>query len=64
MSDPEPILFADDTSLFHAHINFHTIIDEVNTELHKIAVWPNTNKRTLNVNKVKFYNSYTKRKRI
>ena len=31
----KPILFADDTSLFHAHINFHTLIEQVNIELQK-----------------------------
>ena len=47
----KPILFADDTSLFHAHTHFHTLIEEVNIELQKIAIWFNTNKLTLNVKK-------------
>ena len=29
----KPIVFADDTSLFHAHTNFQTLIEEVNIEL-------------------------------
>ena len=45
----KPILFADDTSLFHAHTNFHTLIEEVKMELQKNAIWFNTNKLTLNV---------------
>ena len=49
------ILFADDTSLFHAHTHFHTLIEEVNIELQKIAIWFNTNKLTLNVKKSNNY---------
>ena len=45
----KPILFSDDTSLFHSHTHFFSLIDEVNIELHKSAVWFNTNKLTLNV---------------
>ena len=50
----KPILFADDTSLFHAHTNVHTLIEEVNIELPKNAIWFNTNKLTLNVKKSNF----------
>ena len=50
----KPMLFADDTSLFHAHTHFHTLIEEVNIELQKIAIWFNTNKLTLNVKKSNF----------
>ena len=32
----KPILLSDDTSLFHAHTNFHTLIEEVNIELQKL----------------------------
>ena len=35
-------------------INFHTLIEEVNIELKKIAVWFNTKKLTLNVTKSNF----------
>ena len=28
-----PVLFADDTSLFHAHTDFDTLIEEINEEL-------------------------------
>ena len=30
-----PILFADDTCLFHAHTCFNTLIEEVNIEIQK-----------------------------
>ena len=50
----KPILFAGDTSLFHAYTNFHTLIEEVNIELQKIGIWFNTNKLTLNVKKSNF----------
>ena len=50
----KPILFADDTSLFHAHTNLHTLIEEVNIELQNIAIWFNSNKLTLNVKKSNF----------
>ena len=30
-----PVLFADDTSLFHAHTCFNTLIEEVNIEIQK-----------------------------
>ena len=43
-----------DISLFHAHTHFHTLIEEVNIELQKIAIWFNTNKLTLNVKKSNF----------
>ena len=46
------MLFADDTSLFHAHTNVHTLTEEVNIELQKVAIWFNTNKLTLNVKKI------------
>ena len=45
----KPIMFSDDANLFHAHTHFHTLIEEVNSELHNMSIWLNTNKRTLNV---------------
>ena len=39
-----PILFADDTSLVHAHTCFDTLIEEVNIEIQKISTWFYTNK--------------------
>ena len=46
-----PVLFADDTSLFHAHTDFDTLIKEINEELQKITTWFHTNKLSLNKNK-------------
>ena len=43
----KPILFADDTSLFHSH-TFNTLIQEVNIQLLKFSSWFNTNKLSLN----------------
>ena len=50
----KPILFADDTSLFHSHACFNTLIQEVNIQLHKFSTWFNTNKLSLNTKKSKF----------
>ena len=47
------ILFADDTSLFHAHTDFDTLIEEINEELQKITTWFHTNKLSLNIKKKK-----------
>ena len=58
-----PILFADDTILFHAHTCFNTLIEEVNIEIKKISTWFHTNKLSLNTKKSNFI-SHTKRKTI
>ena len=50
----KPILFADDTSLFHSHTCFNTLIQEVNSQLHKFSTWFNTNKLSLNTKKSNF----------
>ena len=42
-----PVLLADDTSLFHAHTDFDTLIKEINEELQKITTWFHTNKLSL-----------------
>ena len=49
-----PVLFADDTSLFHAHTDFDTLIEELNEELQKITTWFHTNKLSLNIKKSNF----------
>ena len=49
-----PVLFADDTSLFHAHTDFDTLIEEINEELQKITTWFHTNKLSLNKKKSNF----------
>ena len=45
----KPILFADDTNLFHSHTCFNTLIQEVNIQLHKFSTWFNTNKLSLKI---------------
>ena len=59
-----PVLFADDTSLFHAHTDFDTLIKEINEELPKITTWFHTNKLSLNKKKIKFHNVLAKRQKI
>ena len=49
-----PVLFAGGTSLFHAHTDFDTLIEEINEELQKITTWFHTNKRSLNIKKSNF----------
>ena len=49
----KPILFAD-TSVFHSHTCFNTLIQEVNIQLHKFSTWFNTNKLSLNTKKTNF----------
>ena len=58
-----PVLFADDTSLFHAHTDFGTLIEEINEELQKISTWFHTNKLSLNI-KIKFHNILAKRQKM
>ena len=45
------VLVADDTSLFHAHTDFDTPIEEINEEFQKITTWFHTNKLSLNIKK-------------
>ena len=49
----KPILFADDTSLFHSHTCFNTLI-QVNIQLHKFSTWFNTYKLSLNTKNSNF----------
>ena len=48
------VLFADDTSLFHAHTDFDALIKEINEELKKVTTWFHTNKLSLNIKKSNF----------
>ena len=47
-------LFADDTSLFHTHGNFESLIKEANQELTRISTWLTTNKLVLNISKTNY----------
>ena len=59
-----PVLFADDTSLFHAHTDFDTLIEEINEELQQKQNWFHTNKLSLNIKKIKFHNILAKRQKM
>ena len=48
------VQFADDTSIFHAHTYFDTLIEEINEELQKITTWFHTNKLSLNIKQSNF----------
>ena len=50
----KPILCVDDTSLFHSHTCFNTLIQEVNIQLHKCSTSFNTSKLSLNTKKSNF----------
>ena len=50
----KPILVAGDTSLFHSHTCFNTLIQEVNIQLHEFSTWFNINKLSLNTKKTNF----------
>ena len=47
-------LFADDTSLFHTHDNFESLIKETHEELSRISNWLATNKLVLNISKTNY----------
>ena len=49
-----PVLLADDTSRFHAHTDFDTLIEEINEELQKVTTWFHTNKLSLSIKKFNF----------
>ena len=59
-------LFADDTSLFHTHDKFESLMKENNQELIRISTWLATNKLVLNIGKTNYIiftskgKSYTK----
>ena len=46
-----PILFADDTNLFHKGTSYTTLFNEVNNDLKHLNEWFMTNKLSLNVEK-------------
>ena len=47
-------LFADDTSLFHTHDNFESLIKETNQVLIRISTWLATNKLVRNISKTNY----------
>ena len=50
----EPLLFADDTSIFYSHSNPHTLESVINNELKSIEVWLRCNKLSVNVKKTTY----------
>ena len=49
-----PIMFADDTNLFHSDISIKTLFNTVNNELQNIHEWFKANKLSLNITKTKY----------
>ena len=50
----DPIMFANNTKLFHPHQNIKTLFGMVNCELQKICEWFRANKLSLNVTKTNY----------
>ncbi len=53
-TDLATFLFADDTSCLAEHKNLNTLINYVNTELQKLAVWFKANRMAVNVSKTNY----------
>ena len=58
------ILFADDTNLIFHNDNIDTLINFSNTTLHRMSLWFQTNKLSLNINKTKYILFHKPRKKI
>jgi len=56
-------LFADDTSCTDSDKSLPTLINHVNTELQKIAIWFRANKMAVNISKTKFIIFHNKGKK-
>ena len=50
----QTLMFADNTSALKSGKNLNNLINEVNTELNKIAIWFRVNKLAVNVSKTKY----------
>lgn len=50
----QPLLFADDTSLFLSDNDIHKLISTLNTELSKVSDWMKANKLTVNTKKTTY----------
>lgn len=50
----EPILFADDTSIFYSHKDVNKLILTLNLELDKISTWMKANKLSVNLKKTNY----------
>ena len=60
----DPIMFADDTTLFHSNKNINSLFETVNKELVNITSWFHVNKLSLNANKTKYVLFHKPRKKI
>ena len=60
----EPLLFADDTSMFYSHPNVDHLLFIISLELVKFATWMKSNKLSVNLKKSNFVVFRSKRKRI
>ena len=50
----DPLLFADDTSIFYSHSNPNCLESVLNDELQNIDVWPKWNKLSVNIKKTNY----------
>jgi hypothetical protein len=57
-------LFADDTTCLAENNNLHDLINYVNSELHKLAVWFKANKMAVNVSKTNYMIFHTRGKKV
>ena len=48
------VLFVDDTNIFDTNNDLKALINDVNSELHKIMNWLNASKLSLNIDKTHF----------
>jgi len=64
VTDLFTLLFADDTAAFKSGKNLNDLINKVNIELNKIAVWFRANKLAVNVSKTKYIIFRSKGKRL
>ena len=60
----DPIMFADDTTLFHSNKNINSMFETVNKALVNITSWFHVNKLSLNANKTKYVLFHKPRKKI
>ena len=52
----DPLLFADDTSIFYSHPNPNCLESVLNDELQNIDVWQKCNKLSVNIKKTNYVN--------
>ena len=52
----DPLLFADDTSIFYSHPNPNCLGSVLNDELQNIDVWQKCNKLSVNIKKTNYVN--------